>query len=78
MGTGKKIDIWRDPSIPSSVTRKVITPCGVVMLSKVEDLIVPHIGQWDEILIRDNFSPVDVQRILQIPLHVQGMDDFVA
>lgn len=48
------------------------------MLTKVEELIDPHPGQRDETLIRDVFSPVDVQRILHIPLHVQGLDDFVA
>ena len=47
------------------------------MVSKVEDLIDPHTGQWDETLIRDVFSAVDVQRILQIPMNIEGLDDFV-
>lgn len=48
------------------------------MLSKVEELIDPHSGQLDEVLLRDVFSPVDIQRILQIRLNTQGLDDFVA
>lgn len=48
------------------------------MLTKVEELIDPHTGQWDEVLIRDVFWPVDVHRILQIPLRVHVMDDFVS
>lgn len=48
------------------------------MLSKVEELIDPHSDNWDEDLIRDVFSSVDVQRILQIPLHAQMNEDFIA
>ena len=70
VGTGSHIDIWQDLWIPSSPTRKVITPRGAVMLQFVDELIDPYHGQWDEALIRDVFSPVDVQRILQIPLNV--------
>lgn len=48
------------------------------LLSKVEELIDPHSGMWDEELICSVFSAVDVQRILQIPLRVEVLDDFVA
>lgn len=48
------------------------------MLSKVDELINPYTGQWDEDLIRDVFSPVDVHRILQIPLNYHLTEDFVA
>ena len=48
------------------------------MLRYVEELIDPHMGHWDEILIRDVFLPVDAYMILQIPLNVQLMEDFVA
>ena len=48
------------------------------MLRYVEELIDPHQGQWDEALIRDVFSLVDAHRILQIPLNVQVMEDFIA
>ena len=46
----------QDPWISSSVSRKVIIPRGQTLLSKVEELINPHIGQWDEELIRSVFS----------------------
>ena len=48
------------------------------MLSFVEELTDPRLRQWDEVLIRDVFSPVDAHRILQIPLNVQIMEDFIA
>ena len=78
VGTGSQINIWNDPWIPTSETRKIITPRGATMLSKVEELIDPYTGQWDESLIRDVFWEVDVHRILQIPLRVQVMEDFVS
>ena len=78
VGSGSEIIIWCDPWIPTSASRKVITPRGMNILSKVEDLIDPYTGRWDEELLRDCFSPVDVQRILQIPLHSQFTEDFVA
>src|SRR4051812_6511283 len=48
VGMGSRINIWHDPWIPSSWNRKVITPRGATMLDKVEELIDPHTGQWDE------------------------------
>ena len=78
VGTGSQINIWEDPWIPSSPSRKVISPRGGVMLSKVQDTIDPHTGQWDEALIQSVFTPVDVSRILQIPLQVKVLEDFVA
>lgn len=78
VGTGSKIDIWQDPWIPTSENRRVITPRGATLLGKVEELIDPHTGQWDADLIGSVFSPVDVRRIMQIPLRVELLDDFVA
>lgn len=72
------MDIWQDPWVPSSESRKVITLIGGTMLSKVEELIDRHLGMWDEELIRSVFSIVDVNRILQIPLRVELVDDFEA
>ena len=71
VGTGSKINIWRDPWIPSSETRKVITPRGDTLLGKLEELIDPHTVQWDVDLIQSVFPPVDVHRILQIPLRME-------
>ena len=64
MDTDSDINIWSDLWVPSSPSRKA-NPKGAIMLSKVEELTNP--GLWDEMLIRDLFSPVDAQHILQIP-----------
>jgi hypothetical protein len=77
-GTGNTIDIWSDHWIPSSPTRKIVTSRGNCLLSRVEELIDPNSGLWDETLIRDNFRAVDVERILRIPLPNFGQPDFIA
>lgn len=33
---------------------------------------------WDEVLIRDNFIPIDAEGILKIPLSEHMQEDFVA
>lgn len=78
VGTGENINIWNDCWMPNSPSRKILTPKGGCLLSKVEELIDPHSGKWDEALIRSIFSPVDVDRILRIPLNTQLVEDFVA
>lgn len=78
VGSGEKINIWEDHWIRSSPSRKVITPRNGVLTTKVNKLIDPMTEQWDEELIRDIFNPVDVTRILQIPLSYNSFEDFVA
>uniref|UniRef100_A0A453RFL4 Reverse transcriptase zinc-binding domain-containing protein n=1 Tax=Aegilops tauschii subsp. strangulata TaxID=200361 RepID=A0A453RFL4_AEGTS len=78
VGNGQKIDIWEDAWIPNCANRKVITPKGQLLLSKVSDLIDPSSNRWDEDLIRQTLWPVDLQRVLAIPLPQFDMLDFVA
>jgi ribonuclease HI len=78
VGNGEKINIWSDPWVPASADFKVISPRRGTVLTKVNDLIDPYTGAWDEVLLAELFNPVDVNRILQIPLHNQGFEDFVA
>jgi hypothetical protein len=56
----------------------VITPRGQIGLRKVDELIDPNTGTWNEGLLRTYFYSIDVNRILQIPLNIHGFDDFVA
>ena len=56
-----------------------MTPRGTTLFSKVQDLIDPVSGAWDEELIRSIFWPVDAQQILSIPLSLYGgAEDVVA
>jgi hypothetical protein len=77
VGNGEKINIWQDPWIPSSQNKKVITPRGALVFIKVSNLIDPITKQGDVDILQSLLHPVDVQRILQIPLHNRGFDDFI-
>jgi hypothetical protein len=78
VGTGERINIYTDPWVPSSPNRMIISPRGLGVLSKVADLIDTSTGTWDAELLRSLFLEVDVRRILEIPINVQGFDDFIA
>jgi hypothetical protein len=53
-------------------------PRGATICTKVSDLIDPVTEAWDEPLLRSFLSPVDVERILEIPINHQGFDDFLS
>jgi hypothetical protein len=78
VGDGESISIWTDPWLHSSPNRKVMTPRGECILTKVSELIDPTTGNWDQQLIHNIFHPIDVNRILQIPLNYNAFDDFLA
>lgn len=77
MAMEKKIYLAR-PWIPSSPLRKVLSSRRGAVYTKVCELINPMTNQWDEDLLRSIFVDVDVRRIMQIPLHSHGFDDFIA
>lgn len=58
-----RINIWSDAWVPSIADRKIITPRGHGIISKVCDLIDPVTGQCGEELVNETFSPVDVQYV---------------
>jgi hypothetical protein len=78
VGNGERINIWDDPCILSSPNRKIISPRGGSVYTKVNELISPVTGQWDEDLLKGLFGDVDVWRILEIPLNNQGFAYFIA
>jgi hypothetical protein len=77
VGDGSQINIWEDSWIPSSHDMKIMTPRGNNILTKVEELINPIDGRWDEDLIKSLFWEVDANRILKIPI-TNGREDLVA
>jgi ribonuclease HI len=78
VGNGEKIKIWEDPWIPSSANRRILTPRGGAIYTRVSELLCPITGQWDETLLNGLFNPIDVTRILQIPISTQGFEDFIS
>ena len=78
IGTGERVNIWSDPWIPGSVDRKVISVRGHSVLTHVSELIDPSTGTWDEELTGSIMNPMDVRRIMQIPIAMNAFDDFIA
>jgi hypothetical protein len=64
VGNGKRIYIWQDPWIPSSPDRRITTPRGSTVYTKVSELIDPVTEQWDNEILTSLFNPLDVSRIL--------------
>jgi hypothetical protein len=60
------------------MSRKIDSYRGQVLLHIVDELIDPTTRLWDEALIRENFHPLEVQQILQIPISPNLEEDFVA
>ena len=77
VGGGSQINIWNDNWIPGSHNMKVLTPRGNVLVTTVAELINPVDGRWDVNLIQSIFWPVDVHRILQVPIG-HNREDVVA
>jgi hypothetical protein len=59
-------------------SRKIDTVRGQVIFRKVSDFIDPISSEWDEALIWDIFNPLEIQKVLQIPLSQNLEEDFVA
>ena len=47
------------------------------IFAEVAELMDPHSGQWDELLVRDLFWDEDADLILALPVH-QGRDNSLA
>jgi hypothetical protein len=78
VGDGNNINVWSDPWIPSSPNRRVTTRRGNIVYAKVSDFIDEETDMWDEVLLSECFWPIDVQRILNIPLARNSMEDFIS
>jgi hypothetical protein len=77
VGDISDINIWNDPWIPTSLSRNIITTRGNVVYTRVSELIDLVTRTWDEALLRSIFLLVDVNQILNIPLGVGMMEDFL-
>jgi hypothetical protein len=55
VGSGENIKIRSDPWVPVSPNRKIISPRGDCILTRVSELIHPYRGQWDQELILNVF-----------------------
>ena len=60
--------IWTDPWIPNGETRRPRTVQGNQLLTKVDELLDPVSGTWDEVLVRQTFVAADADIFLRIPV----------
>jgi hypothetical protein len=67
IGDGASIRMWEDEWLPRDDSRRPFTPRGHNLLSRVQELINPATGSWDEVLIRDMFWEEDATCILCTP-----------
>jgi hypothetical protein len=59
VGDGEGLNIWSDPWVPRSMSRRPITSRGANLLTMVNELIDPTTGGWDIQLICDIFWEED-------------------
>jgi hypothetical protein len=69
---GLQINIWNDNWIPSIHNLKLQNLRGYILISKVDELISPLDGRWDERLIRSLFWLVDVYRSSKFQFTMAG------
>ncbi|GJN13484.1 hypothetical protein PR202_gb00193 [Eleusine coracana subsp. coracana] len=77
IGDGQRVNIWLDPWIPNTATRRLVTPRVQNALNRACDLLDPITGKWDEQLVRDIFWEMDANLILSIPVRMEH-DDYIA
>jgi hypothetical protein len=77
MGWWTDDNIWPEPGYHLVQTAWLGNQEVKASLERYE-LINSDTMQWDEILLNDIFHPLDVARILQIPLSMNMDEDFVA
>ena len=69
MGNGHSIMIWKDKSVPSPSTYKVVSPVSSLLVdSRVAALIDEENGVWKNELVRQVFLPHEAELICSIAL----------
>jgi hypothetical protein len=77
MEMANKLRCGLNPWIPRQGSRIPITPHHQNLLTRVQELIDPITGDWDELLVRNTFWDVDASKILKIPIR-DDFDDYPA
>uniref|UniRef100_A0A2N9F8H0 Reverse transcriptase domain-containing protein n=1 Tax=Fagus sylvatica TaxID=28930 RepID=A0A2N9F8H0_FAGSY len=78
IGTGTKVNIWRDNWINANSLGKIVSPQQLLPeFAKVSDLIDPETHNWKEQLIDSIFLPEEAEKIKSIPLCPNRQDSLV-
>ncbi|EPS62007.1 hypothetical protein M569_12785, partial [Genlisea aurea] len=76
VGSGEKIQVWKDPWIPRGPPFKPIcrnNECSETM--RVAELLLPGFRGWNNPLVRRIFHPIDANSILQLPVAKHRAED---
>ena len=76
VGDGESIKIWDDPWIPANYNYKTLVKLPLTAVNRVNELLDVHSRTWDEECVRTNFTVIDAEAILRIP--VNAGEDFWA
>ena len=75
---GTSVKIWTGRWLPGKLSLQPLVQIGSANLYTVSDLIDTDNWSWKVDLIRSNFTPLDADAILNLPLRQGGGDDFWA
>lgn len=73
IGNGETTHIWNDRWIPKYFDGRPLTVAANQGVTMVSELIGDD-GEWNEVLLREIFIPIDADAILSIPLRLQDED----
>jgi hypothetical protein len=77
VGSGSKIQIWRDLWLPREPSRRITLKKGRARIRWVSQLMVPGRREWDVRLLQSVLYPHDVQEVLKLRLSARAPDDHV-
>jgi hypothetical protein len=78
IGSGSKVNIWRDPWVNSEPSRRITMKKGRARFRWVSQLMVPGRREWNEQVINACMHPHDAEQVLRIRLSDRIQDDHIA
>lgn len=76
IGDGKSVRLWKDAWVGSNGSGKIISPVRILDENATVDAILDNVDHcWKVDLLTDILFPIDVDRILQIPVSTSGGTD---
>jgi hypothetical protein len=78
IGSGSRVQIWRDPWIAQPPSRRLSLKKGRLRLRWVSQLMLPDGSEWNEQLLKECMYPHNVNEVLKIRLSERIQDDHIA
>jgi hypothetical protein len=78
IGSGSKVNIWRDPWVNREPSRRITMKKGHARFRWVSQLMVPGRREWNEQVINACMHPHDPEQVLRIRLSDRIQDDHIA